>query len=182
MAYDINQLLDNLPSLLMQHNRDEENKRQFDVTTDKTEEERLRQFGLQEKDYGLRKDEADYKTSVRSSYDKLGRVKTEDLKRRKAYEGQKPEMIEALRNKDPRSLFGLLPKWMMTDNMETRYMDEIKAGRPTVSIPELDTYDPSIYNYQREMFPNQGNIDDRISLIHMINNQGKLTTAPYGGK
>ena len=177
----------------MQHNRDQEAKRQFDitmdedarqfdVTTDKTEEERLRQFGLQEKDYGLRKDEADYQTSVRSSYDKLGRSRTSDLKRRKAYEKQKPQMIESLRKKDPWSLFGLLPKWMMSDNMETRYMDEIKEGRPTVPVPELDTYDPSIYQFQQEMFPNQGNIDDRISLIRMINNQGKLVTAPYGGK
>ena len=178
MAYDINQLLDNLPSLLMQHNRDQEAKRQFDVTTDKTEDERLRNYGINKGDYDIRVDQANRIKREQKSMDMVGQARKLNLDRNKAHEDMEDAYLEGERQK---TLLRFLPKsWSDTltesdffGNQKQAWLDDYWGeGSPERYVPDLTAYNPETLALQDKYNRPRGSKRDDFSLLKMLQ-QGK---------
>lgn len=180
MAYDINQLLDNLPSLLMQHNRDQEAKRQFDitadedarqfdVTTDKTEEERMRNYGINLGDFDIRKDQADRRKREQESMDMIGEARKTNLDRRKVHEDNLPDYLDKKRSE---SLLRFLPEFL-SKNQKQKWTDEFWGeGAPERYNPNLSAYSPEVLGLQDMYNRPMGNTQDQMNLFrYMMDSQ-----------
>jgi hypothetical protein len=170
MAYDINQLLDDLPALLMQHNRDNEQKRQFDVTTNKSEEENLRNFGQREDDFGLRKDEADYQGKVRNSYTEIGKKYNLNKKRRNVHEKGAEDYLDSVHAKSWNSW---LPRSLDSESTETEALEKYWGdGAPEFIESNPEVYDQGILSFEDQYNRQKGSKNDQMNLIKMLMNQG----------
>jgi hypothetical protein len=176
MAYDINQLLDDLPALLMQHNRDNEQKRQFDVTTNKSEEENLRNFGqreddfgLRRDDFGLRKDEADYQSKVRNSYTEIGKKYNLNKKRRNVHEEGAEDYLDSVHAKSWNSW---LPRSLDSESTETEALEKYWGdGAPEFIESNPEVYDQGILSFQNNNNRTKGSKTDELTLFKMLMNQ-----------
>ena len=169
MAYDINQLLDDLPALLMQHNRDNEQKRQFDVTTDKAEEENLRNFGQREDDFGLRKDEADYQNKRRGSYTDIGKKYNLNKKRRNVHEEGAEDYLDSVHAKSWNSW---LPRSWDRDSTEDEALAKYWGdGAPEFIESNPEVYDQGILSFQNNNNRTKGSKTDELTLFKMLMNQ-----------
>jgi hypothetical protein len=170
MAYDINQLLDDLPALLMQHNRDNEQKRQFDVTTNKSEEENLRNFGQREDDFGLRKDEADYQGKVRNSYTEIGKKYNLNKKRRNVHEEGAEDYLDSVHAKSWNSW---LPRSLDSESTETEALEKYWGdGAPEFIASNPEVYDQGLLSFEDQYNRQKGSKNDQMNLIKMLMNQG----------
>lgn len=177
MAYDINQLLDDLPALLMQHNRDNEQKRQFDVTTNKSEEENLRNFGqreddfgLRRDDFGLRKDEADYQSKVRNSYTEIGKKYNLNKKRRNVHEEGAEDYLDSVHAKSWNSW---LPRSLDSESTETEALEKYWGdGAPEFIASNPEVYDQGLLSFEDQYNRQKGSKNDQMNLIKMLMNQG----------
>jgi|TARA_R110000824_G_scaffold17372_2_gene70650 hypothetical protein len=177
MAYDINQLLDDLPALLMQHNRDNEQKRQFDVTTNKSEEENLRNFGqreddfgLRKDDFGLRKDEADYQSKVRNSYTEIGKKYNLNKKRRNVHEEGAEDYLDSVHAKSWNSW---LPRSLDSESTETEALEKYWGdGAPEFIASNPEVYDQGLLSFEDQYNRQKGSKNDQMNLIKMLMNQG----------
>ena len=181
MAYDINQLLDDLPALMMQHNRDKENKRQFDVKTNETkrqfdvgttkvEEENMRNFGQRENDFAIRKDQADYQKQIQDSYSEIGKNFNSNRKRSKVHEEGAEDYLDRQHAKSWNSWF---PRSWDEDDTETEELAKYWGdGAPQYIESNPQVYDQGIMEFQNRHNPNLGSKHDQLSLLKLLKSQG----------
>ena len=185
MAYDINQLLDDLPSLALQTQRQDEQSRQFDAQLAESSSQFDRDFGIRKGTYDMNKETYQRAKRTQESMNLLGMTKVKQRKRTKSYEDLKPELMEKLHDRDWRTGKGLLPESMRPDFLTRDYEKQIYEGRPEdLSVPAGDIQDwtPEMFDLYERYFPQEMSKNEQLGLLGMQGGgYGSTTVNPFAG-